>query len=180
MKKYSIGLTIVILAVLTMASFNLALAAKPVEAIMVVQCNAQIAESNVIGKNTFSIRIVFGYFDSGPIEGTINRVVYARVNQITGKVKVLNVLLVTEAVVTIGDREATGEFEMKLSGQIPNVQWRITTSNLVDSATGESVNLNGQGTSAITSMGPTYPFVTPFTPDYGIENTFTGQLNLTP
>ena len=97
------------------------------------------------------------------------------------KTTVQNILLVTDAVVTIGDMEATGEFVVKITGQLPNVKWRVTTSNLIDSATGESVNLQGQGTSAITAAGPTYPFVTPFTPiNYGIENTLNGQINLTP
>ena len=158
-------------------------AAKPVETTMVIQCNAQIAETIIAGNNKLTTRIVFGYFDSGPISGTINRIVFVNQHQYLkpGKTTVQNIILVTDAVVTIGDRKAVGEFEIKMTGKLPNVQWRITPSNLVDSDTGKSVNLNGQGTSAITAAGPPYAFATPFTPiNYGIENTLTGKISLTP
>ena len=179
-------LTGFILMVLTLASFSLVFAAKPVETSMVIQCNAQIVETKEAGNNKLTTRNVFGSFVSGPIEGTINRIVHVNQHQWEkpGKNTVQNVLLVTDAVVTIGNIEATGEFVIKMTGQLPNVKWRVTTSNLVDSATGESVNLHGQGTSAVTEFVPAPGYTTietPFIPImYGIENTLTGKINLTP
>lgn len=102
-----------------------------------------------------------------------------QVHKHTGRITVQNILYVTDAIVTVGDCQATGEFVMKMMGLIPNVKWVITTSNLVDSATGVRVELHGQGDSAITYTGAPYSFPsTPFAPiHYGIGNALWGQIS---
>ena len=186
MNKKIISTTVVLLAVLIIAPINIALASKPitVDALdpILMKLDAQIVESRQVGSNVISKRILFGYFDSGPFEGTINREFTGEEHKETGKVTVQNIVYVTDAVVTVGDREATGEFVITMAGMIPNVKWRITTSNLMDSETGESVHLHGQGDSAIVGFRPPYNYPdTPFTPiHFGIDNALWGQISLTP
>ena len=187
MNKKLLGVASMLLSVLILASITTASAVVTLTIDssdpMLMQMDAKIIETKEAGNNVISKRILFGYFATGsPIEGTINREITVEEHTKTGKVTVQNTVYVTDAVVTVGDREATGEFVMKLSGIIPNVKWVITTSNLVDTETGKPVNLNGQGDSAITYFGAPYNFPeTPFTPiNYGIENALWGKIRLTP
>jgi hypothetical protein len=178
----AVALTVVAM----LLSIGTALASKPitidVNDPILMKIDAKIIESRAVGNNVISKRILFGYFDSGPFEGTINREITVQEHLQTGKIAVQNIVYVTDAVVTVGDRQATGEFVMKMIGIIPNVKWVITTSNLVDSDTGERVELHGQGGSAITYMGAPYNLPeTPFAPiHYGIDNALWGQFSLSP
>ncbi len=186
MNKKIVSTAVVLLAVLIIAPINISLASKPITVDpmdpILMKMDAKIVESRSVGNIVISKRILFGYFDSGPFEGTINREITVQVQLETGKATVQNILHVADAVVTVGEREATGEFVMKMIGIIPNVKWVITTSNLVDSDTGERVELYGQGDSAITYMGAPYNFPeTPFAPiHYGLDNALWGQISLTP
>ena len=158
-------------------------AAKPMEmAPAVMQLDAKITDTKVVGENEISTRIIFGYFVSGPFEGVINREIKVESHLKTGKITVQNILYVTGAVVTINGRMAEGEFVIKMSGLLPKVLWTVLSSNLVDSDTGKSVNLHGQGDSIISYMGAPYNFDdTPFSPiNYGIDNILFGQISLTP
>ena len=186
MNRKVLVIAVALMAVAMLMPIGTALASKPITVDandpILMKLDAKIIESRIVGNNEISKRILFGYFDSGPFEGTINREITVQVHLQTGKITVQNMLYVTDATVAVGDREATGEFVMKMIGLIPDVKWVITTSNLVDSITGERVELHGQGDSAITYMGAPYNFPeTPFSPlDYGLENALWGRISLTP
>ena len=152
-------------------STGLAFAAQPIDVEMVMFLNAEIVSNELVGTNVFSDRELVGAFTSGPVVGDVEREI-STVTHYTGKITVQNIVYVENAVITLDGVVAEGSFVMKVMGMVGNAKWVIISSDLT--ADGEPVILSGQGTAAVTA------FIPVDATHYNLENTLTGQLNLTP
>lgn len=172
MNKKILMLTISLLTIVMLVPIGLSYASKPVEVTSVMFLNAEIINSETVGVNVISERVLSGSFTDGPFEGDIYREIRVVQHTKTGKITVQNIVNVENAVVTVDGMVAEGSFVMKVMGIVGNAKWTIISSDLtVDD---ESVTLHGQGTATVTD----FVFVDPL--HYNIENTLTGQVSITP
>lgn len=152
-------------------SIGFAFASQPTEVELVMFLNAEIISAEPVGNNVISERVLVGSFTAGPVEGDVEREIRVVIHD-NGKITVQNIIYVENAVITLDGIVAEGSFVMKVMGMVGNAKWTIISSDLT--VDGEPVNLHGQGTATVTA------FIPVDATHYNIENTLTGQLNLTP
>jgi len=171
-KKISL-ISISLLMLVMLLPVGLSFASKPEEVILVMFLSAEVTSSKNVGMNVISERVLDGSFTEGPIVGDITREIRVVQHTETGKMTVQNTVYVDNAVVNVDGIEAEGSFVMNVMGMAGNAKWTIISSDLTSD--GEQVRLHGQGTAVITYFG-----FTTFPTHYDIENTLSGQINITP